>query len=365
MQEWALCMKYLGKVLVIGGLQSSGKTTLVSKIIEQMPNCYTINKKALAYKITPIIDKIFFANLLEKAILLTNKPTIVSYELYNITYEMLIDQTRASELDDLKFEYQKIVSGKKFFETYRITLFTEYFKELKKYIFSGRNVLIDETLINSEEVYDIFCYCCGYYSGIRSALLFNSIQNTYENCIARNKKFALLLEQSTAADDFKSLIKKLEIESGSSSSTFRLPKTIITSYMEYFNFAPTLSKGALTINTREELHTIFSKIAQAHHNLQSLLSYKGLIEDRDKDMVDIETELSKIFVTTNKVYVISKMNFDYVINLSKKSNNFYEEDDINHLLKDIFLWFNADSNNSSKSGSNLLGEEGSVFDSTH
>ena len=346
-KEWSLWSKSLGKILLICGPQSSGKTTLVYKIIEKVPNSYSINRKALSESITYIIDDIFFSELFKQAAYITGREIKNGHQLHSIKYEEIQDLSCRSQIKDLQLKFLEIISTQSFYQTYLVKLFSAYFNEIKQYIFSGANIIIDEGLINSEEAFSIFHYSCNYYSGIKKVLLFSSIHDTYTKCMIRNKKFVALLDRYSDEVDINATMHRIEIDSGGSSDIYRRPKSIIRNYKEYYDFKTHISVNDVVLEeiTKKDTQLIFFKIAIEQLKLLGLLSYKGLVETTTKDRVDIQKELDEIFKGYERVYLVSKISFDYVIDssvitdLSLLSNTEY----VRFLLKDILPWFNGES----------------------
>ena len=106
-KEWSLWVSQLGKVILVTGPQSSGKTTLIFKIIDKIPNLHTINRKAISFSLIPEIDKLFFTDLLEEVRKLTNREFKDGYDLLQLKTEDIEDSDIRFQLNVLKDRQKK------------------------------------------------------------------------------------------------------------------------------------------------------------------------------------------------------------------------------------------------------------------
>ena len=109
----------------------------------------------------------------------------------------IVDVSTLSQFSQIKQKFYRIIGTETFKQSYKILLFSSCFDEIEKYIFSGRNIAIDEGSIESEKDFEIFHYCFGYYKEVKKALFFNKIEDTLIKCMIRNNKFADSLNGSS------------------------------------------------------------------------------------------------------------------------------------------------------------------------
>jgi GTPase SAR1 family protein len=340
-----LSSENLGKVLLIVGPPSSGKTTLVLKLLEFIPNLFTINRKELLFKHIPNLiskaEQVFCNELLKEASELFEKPINNSLELYYLKPEELKEKYKREALAELKSKFKKIASSEKFDHFVLHGLFTEYYNELKEYIFSGRNVIIDEGIISSQASLDIFRNCCNNYSGIRTALLFNTPEDTLKKCVIRNNKFAELLEKFHGVENIKQTIERTTVESGNSSEIYRVPNSLIDDYIKYYDFKPDINEYDTVLGkiSKQELETLYYQIILEHLKLIGLLNYKNYERTLEKGLKDRKKEIDKIMQNSELVYIVSKVKHDYYINTSDTMNISLLYD--SNSLKDILLWLTS------------------------
>jgi hypothetical protein len=214
---------------------------------------------------------------------------------------------------------------------------------MKKYIFSGCHVILDEALINSDNSYSIFQHCCDHYPHIRKVLLFDTIEGNYNKLVTRNIKFTELLSQQDLEKSVAQIIKEIEIASGGSSKTYRLPKEIIENYKEYYTFQHQLGKNDIALGevTQRVLESVITRISIDQLKILGLLSYRG--ESVTRDFVEVQQEIQSIFGVHSKVYIVSKTIPDYItpaariLDLKLLDNSLF----ISNLLQDVLLWLNV------------------------
>lgn len=347
-KEWSLWSKMLGKILLLSGPESSGKTTLMLKIIDKFPNWKTINRKKIAQEVFDS-EKIqsFFFNYLAEVSNITGKHIITLEQLYQINDEGLTSSYKI-RIKKIKNEIAAITTAEYFRDIFLTQIFLAYYDALKQYIFAGDNVIIDEVLVSSEREYGIFRYYCNY-PNIKRMLLFNTMSEILEKCIIRNNKFLTLLNEHLNIDDFIASQKKMERETGSSSSTCRMPGDIIKAYKRYYHFKviPVNNDIILEETTLDTLQSVICRIAKQQLSLIKNLVKKGYIIDITENLVDVSKELQEIFGTAKKAYVISKTTFEYIIK-APGVTELTELDNVEflqNLLKDVFEWKDRDSYN--------------------
>lgn len=338
-KEWSLWSIFLGKVLLVNGPISSGKTSLVFKIVEKLPFFKTINRKLLAHKVDEELNKIFFKDFFERVHLITGKKVTNLIQLYQIKSEDLSLPIR-NQLQELKYQVKAISEGVEFNDFALKKLFYLYYDEIKKYIFSGENVIIDGSEVESDRSYSLFIWCFNYYPHIKRVILFDTIQGTLEKSNIRNIKYLRLLEQSQSIEGSIQKLKEIELETGGSQNTCRLPKIVFESYKKYYAFSSTIKdKFVLEKTTNKKIISIILEVEREQLDLlKKLISY-GYVMDISKDLINLQEEFKKI-PKKETIYITSRSHFDYLI----KTSSFTElslldnPDFLKHLLQDILPW---------------------------
>jgi len=340
-KEWSLWSKMLGKILLVSGPASSGKTTLVLKVIEKFSNWKTINRKKILQEVfdSESIQLFFFDYLLE-ASNITGRGIVTLEQLYQIT-EGEITSSHKIRIKKIKNEITIMQTSECFMDIFLKQTSIAYYDAFKQYIWNGVNVIIDEGLVSTEREYNLFRYFCNY-PHTKRMLLFNSMNEILEKCIIRNNKFLALLDQYDDINDFIVSKKKLERDTGNSSSTCRMPKDIIEAHKRYYHFETNPSNNDITLEviTLDTLQPVISRIAGEQLSLMESLIRKGYVINILENLVDIAGELKKIFATAKKLYTTTKTNFEYCI----KAPGVFELTELDNveflqnLLKDVLEW---------------------------
>ena len=255
-----------GRVLLVIGPQCSGKSTFVSHFLKTNSNFTTINRKKIIDKINMEVNETFLASILEKIEDITGKKVGSLHELNLLNLEKLNKEQKTLFLK-FRGELINIVSSNTFDEFVMHAVFKAYYQEGKKYIEIEKNLILDESLINSERSFNMFKTCFENYPYIKRILIFNTLEDLFQKCLVRNDKFFELMQQTKSIDKAFEELKLKEIESGSSDSSYRSIKSIIANYRKFYEFNHDLSKKtSLTLQTlpRYKVAELFMKMAKAH-----------------------------------------------------------------------------------------------------
>lgn len=193
-KEWSIWSKCLGKLIIINGVSSTGKTTL-SKYLEkfgfiritfdEIQNNVSIEKQinndyiqSLISELTTFMTKSDFSKvfLLQE---INNLSFYNSYQIYKIS------QAQSVYLQILKNTYDMM------------------YKIAKKFIYSGTNIIIDSVITSNKEI-DLLYYCFNNYR-MFFILLYLSLEDNLNYCRERNN-FAL----EKNLDDFRKEEQVLE-----------------------------------------------------------------------------------------------------------------------------------------------------------
>ncbi|MCP5378783.1 MAG: hypothetical protein H6910_06690 [Rickettsiaceae bacterium] len=352
-KEWSLWSQFFGKILVINGPRSSGKSTLTLKLLESFSNFATVNRNLIIHEVANEIFGDFFI----EATFITKQPITSFLHLNSINPESLVVGKKEEFLALQKKLNCAILQRNHQFLS---SIFLKYYSEIKKIIASGTNVIIDEGLIHSNEEYDLFKKCCGDYINIKNILLFNTISETLDKCLARNSKFLELLSFHESLEKSITEALKEENSKGSSISSYRFPIKTLKSYKEFycFNVNKIPQKIILDEISKEDMRFLLVKI----HNeeIKLLQAFNKNITLIPKTYMNVEQELDKIFVNSNIVYISSKIKSDFIIRSAKiKTLNLLDDVNfLNDLLQEVICWINVnDCYNQDNAEYQLLGVE--------
>jgi len=300
-QEWRIWSKCLGKVVLINGVSSVGKTTLTCKL-----NTFGFNKVS----IDDVYDKILLDHL--SAFICYEMNYFRCYgllkfdDIKKIFFEHKINENNYTKLqlefiDHLKTCVSEIPKVPDWFqdpERALIRVNDEIFNEVKKFIFSGQNVVID-TLITSDEQLDCISYCFGRYP-IFTVLLYSSLEENLKRCFLRNEK------------SFKE-----------NSFDHRSPTNIINQYCTLYNFTSdiVLSSKSKKVNKEEVLICL----GQAKNNLLKLLDYTGVKSEKE-EISELNSVVKKAFNcmmlynNVKNVFAVSSVKHDYTLDTETEEN---------------------------------------------
>ncbi len=202
--EWAIWSKCFGKVLVINGASSSGKTTLCKYLSKFGFNTVSIDE------VTDEVLFDFFGKftkniLLVRSFLTDNDMTKIlhGYKVGNADYS----ESQLMILKVLQDEINHILE--RHFPS-QLEIYNKIYDKSKKYIFSGQNVVID--IVAKGDSIDMLSYCFGYYP-MKIGLLYSSLEENLMKCFKRNY-----------------------ISSKTDTSDCRYPAVIVDQYTSFYTF---------------------------------------------------------------------------------------------------------------------------------
>lgn len=320
-REWNIWTNFFGKILIIHGPSSSGKSTLLFAILKRFPNCVTINRKKIQSASKIIVTKFFFTALLKEASLIIGREISSLSMLYTLGSQE-IPKHRIAEFNSIKRQIKQILATEQFKKYSLQILFSSYYEESKQVIFSGYNLLIDETLLDDELSYEIFCSCYNFYPKIKSLILFNTLDDLLEKYITRNNKFISFSQQHTNNTDLLVALSSIEVTTGASSLTYRAPVEILGNYRKFYDFTPTLCTNNIPLAriTRDELFVLINRINEQQLRLIQILDKFDVKLPVTQNYINPLQVINEIFATTSSVYILSKRKYDFVVHSSQLQN---------------------------------------------
>ena len=178
--EWELWSQCYGKVLVINGVSSSGKTTLSKELTKfgfhhiSLDDSITHVLYSEAQIIVPYIKNVRLLTKVDVLDIIFGSPQLGKkytekqfQEVHSIEYEIsLID--KCSERIEEKAWYEKYI--------------IHMFEEAKKYVFRGENVIIDTVMTYQVDI-SKFLHFFNYAH--RNILLYTPLEQNIANCFSR------------------------------------------------------------------------------------------------------------------------------------------------------------------------------------
>ena len=320
-----------GKVLIVSGIQSSGKTTLVQEILKEFPHYKTIDRQKIIYTVM----EIFYGDLFKEVKKITGIEIKSILHYNSIIPEKLESPAREKFIKLKKKNFNMLIESK---DDFLRAVFLKYSDEIRKNLSSGFNTIIDDALLSYDQGYDILLsYCKGIR--IKRVLLFNTMEEILQKCTIRNSKFLKPLDFSKDINFLITEMEKKAITHGGSQSSYRWPHSIVEDYRKFYEFkSPSNSEDIiLAKSTRKSARKTLQKINVEQLKLLKILTNNNSIM---MDKTYIENKLDQIFGKKNEVNIVSKGRFDYVIraseikDLSNKSNLLSQ-------FREIFEWLDS------------------------
>jgi hypothetical protein len=306
-----------GAVLIITGPESAGKTTFVATVLARYSNWYTINRKKHlkdALRSPEIINE-FLGDVIKDVEKISGQK--IRY-LSELNFEKIghLDVTSKKILTELVGTAVSISMTPAFRERVLLKAYKGYYREIMPIVTAGGNVIIDDsTFIESPRIFTIFKEAMRGYPHVRLALLKNTLASTFANCQQRNRKYKEVASPLATYQEANEVAQKRELESGGSSSSFRLPKSILQNYHQLYYFKTSVNMNDIVVEilTRKNLQATITAIAIEHDAMVYFLRSKGFIVDDVTAEFDVATELQSIIANAPLVYVVCKSKPDYIV----------------------------------------------------
>lgn len=190
-KEWSLWSKCFGKVIVINGVSSSGKTTLTGHLAQYGFNKITIDdiydQHYIGYLSSTIPDLMFKVKAFLTPndfwkVLLQLKINATNYSDSQQRYIIKLQNYLSDNSEDIAMKCPS-----------RMEVYDMIYNQAKKFIFSGLNVAIDLIMTSNSQI-DLFSYCFNKYP-MSVVLLYLPLEENLKQCFSRNymsKKYDLI-----------------------------------------------------------------------------------------------------------------------------------------------------------------------------
>jgi dephospho-CoA kinase len=286
--EWSIWSKCLGKVFVVNGTSSAGKTTF-TKYLESTLSIKRISIDDIAWE---IIYSYLLDNIHTEFSLIQQVLTMEEIRKILHRYKINIEKYNQSQLDNIE-NFKKALS-KTSINLSIANLFDRMYDVAKSFIFSGKDVIVDTVMEDNDLIHEFSYYFRGY--PILIMLLYSPLEKTLENCCIRN-----------------------EISTQKGQCNYRWPSIIIDQYFKFYKVISNKDNSALGDLNIHEIGSTLDKIIK---NVSSTIGI--IIDSADIDKV-LKREISgiekvKSVILDNKLTVVSNTKYDVLVRLF---NGFY------------------------------------------
>ena len=326
-----------GKVIVLTGPKSSGKTSLMKALIKsEIINFVTISKKRIVMEsMISIGEKEDLKDLINTANQLLNRKVSL-FALYYFDYPALPSEL-ISKIKETADTY---------FEEFLSILYTNYIANIRRYTDLGQNVIIDDTLL-----YFRFDKFYNYRNGleIKRLLLYDSMEGLLRKCNIRNEKFIRLLQQADNIEEFQANLAAKEAESNDSGSSLRDPIDIIKDYTDFYRFEKSTNSKEVILDqiTHSEMNKYIDIIYETQEELEEILKEnKYPIDSHHKEKKYYKSLVEEYFEEEEMCFILPKFKTDF-IQMAKQISNIGLLGNRQFLLyffKDIKNWLEDEIN---------------------
>lgn len=297
--EWKIWSQCFGKVVIINGTSSSGKTTLSTYI----------NKFGFyVIKSDDTYDELLF-NYLSNSI--SDMPLLKiflnSIDLISIMHGYKIQEQKYSKpqikiIKIIQDNINLLILNSRYPVITKKELYDSMYEKSKQYIFSGQNVLLD-LVARDEDTINMLRYSFNYYP-LKICLLYSNLAENLKKCFLRNY-----------------------ISLKNDEANFRTCSMVMNQYKDFYKFKLKQDINSTDtvlekINKKEILNILDIAIFHEHNliwDLQSKLINPVLKETQGKDLVKDMVEMLRdkmMLKVCEEVFVISTIKYDFLLKSS-------------------------------------------------
>ena len=284
-KEWSLWSKCFGKVIVINGVSSSGKTTLTGHLEQYGFNRVTIDdihdQHYIGYLSSAIPDLMFKV-----------KDFLTPNDFWKVLLQFKIDATKYSN-----FQQRYIIKLQSYLSDNsediamkcpsRMEVYDMIYGQAKQFIFSGLNVAIDLIMTSNSQI-ELFSYCFNKYP-MSVVLLYLPLEENLERCFSRNytsEKYDLIDSRlpSEILDGY-SLLYKFVTKENMSSHDIQLAKVNKNAIISALN--STIYNSSNLLN-QVYSHSVYSeKMKLLHKLINKTYDLMSLVGDEELFVVPL------------------------------------------------------------------------------
>ena len=308
------------KVILIIGPSSSGKSTFVNEYFKQITQVELIPRKEIFSTIQDIVTNQFMLQLLNQIQIICGLKITNIHDLNLVKTNDMPDSKRDIFLS-IKKKIHALSKSKELDTFIKHKVFQRYAQYAEKCLNRGKDIIIDESLINSNQDIDIFKQYFDHRFTVVNVLLYNSLYQLFQKHLIRNDKFFHNNPQGASdPDPFNSMLK-VERCKGHSSSSFRNLNDLFYEYCKFYDILP----KPLNVNDNyiekldyEDIHRLIGYVEIAYKKSKEKLECLGYSPDEKSSPFYIPEALLKIVNKKVSGYVLSKVNYDCLLRIDER-----------------------------------------------
>lgn len=207
-KEWEIFSKCFGKVIVLNGPSSCGKSTMARELCDKGEfNFIEVDQ----FQENQFVE--YYFKTLEEDNSMQQIYKKLKHSLSSSDFSRLVGMFKVTnvEYEDEVIRLQNRLQELEEFEGMDLLYYDLLYDKVKEFIFRGENVIIDLCTPAIDEI-RLLHYCFGYYP-MQLFVLYIPMEDNLERCFARNK-------ECTKIEKFD----------------FRLPSSIIAGYQQFYSF---------------------------------------------------------------------------------------------------------------------------------
>jgi predicted kinase len=285
--EWAIWFKCYGKLVVLNGVSSSGKTTL-SKAIEASYHYKRVS-------MDDIMSKIFIEKIMQQ----------LPEELQSLSHKDIMNVFFRCKFAGTSLEVQKLAA---YLEVTQMQLpfpkiervWKQVYEEMMPSILSGANVVIDLVIYDNEGI-QLLRSCLNYYP-FTHMLCYVPLEMNLERCAGRNQKALVNSE--------------LDI---------RFPGGIISQYLEFYRITKQKTGADVHLLEKRLPQKELEELIKEEHELFRKV-YVDPPTEAYNEIIDAITLLKSVVARSidgdENYHIIPQITADFLIINSDSSKNF-------------------------------------------
>ncbi len=307
-KEWRIFITFFGKLIVINGPSSSGKTT-ISRCLEKFGfNTLSIDDIWYECFYNKVLDqhenqKIKNSITLVKG-LLTQEDFIRLIDGLPLRYNKFLEHEK-NAIDNLRSEIPNIFRSMELPSP--IEIFDTAYEKAREFLFLGRNIILD-LVVSDVKYFSVLSYCFRYYP-LNIALMYTPLDEGLKRCGQRNYKF------------FKSI-----------SIDYRYPGQVISQYLDFYNMhgESSVSISPLEVLFKKNIKKVLKNAVQQQNLLDNFLKERNIDEISQLQTThNIHSQIDFVLEKINSfpgdtTYVFPKVDYDILIR-TKEIRQFDEQ----------------------------------------
>jgi predicted kinase len=310
------------KVILIIGPSSSGKSTFVNEYFKQTTQVELIPRKEIFSTIQDIVTNQFMLQLLKQIQIICGLKITNIHELNLVKTNDMPDSKRDIFLS-IKKKIHAISKSKELDIFIKHKVFQRYAEYAEQCLNRGKDIIIDESLIKSNQDIDIFKQYFDHRFTVINVLLYSSLYQLFQKYLIRNNKFFYNNAHGVSdPNPFNSMLK-MERCKGHSSFSFRNLNDIFYEYCKFYHILP----KPLSVNDNyiekldyEDIRKLIGYVEIAYKKSKEKLECLDYFPDEKSSPFYIPEALLKIVNEKVSGYVLSKVNYDCLLRIDERGD---------------------------------------------